>query len=61
MFKNILSILFLAAASPFALSLVSAIVKLVADMSQVVPTQRAYDFSFVHDAELQLNKQGWKP
>jgi hypothetical protein len=38
-----------------------AIVKLVAEVSHVVPTQRAYDFSFVLDAEQQLNKQGWKP
>lgn len=38
-----------------------AIVKLVAEVSQVVPPQRAYDFSFVRDAERQLDKQGWKP
>jgi hypothetical protein len=23
--------------------------------------QRAYDFSFIRQAEQQLNKQGWKP
>ena len=38
-----------------------AIVKLVAEVSHVVPPQRAYDFSFVREAEQQLNKQGWKP
>ena len=38
-----------------------AIVKLVAEVSHVVPPQRAYDFSFVREAEQQLNKPGWKP
>ncbi len=38
-----------------------AIVKLVAEVSHVVPPQRAYDFSFVREAEQQLSKQGWKP
>jgi ABC-type nitrate/sulfonate/bicarbonate transport system substrate-binding protein len=38
-----------------------AIVKLVAEVNDVVPPQRAYDFSFVRQAEQQLNKQGWKP
>jgi len=38
-----------------------AIVKLVADVAEVVPTQKAYDFSFARQAEQQLNKQGWKP
>lgn len=38
-----------------------AIVKLVAEVSEVVAPQRAYDFSFARQAELQLNKQGWKP
>jgi ABC-type nitrate/sulfonate/bicarbonate transport system substrate-binding protein len=38
-----------------------AIVKLVAEVNEVVPPQRAYDFSFVRQAEQQLNKQGWKP
>jgi len=38
-----------------------AIVALVADVSTVVPPQRAYDFSFARQAEQQLNKQGWKP
>ena len=37
------------------------IVKLVVDVRHVVPPQRAYDFSFVREAEQQLNKQGWKP
>jgi NitT/TauT family transport system substrate-binding protein len=38
-----------------------AIVKLVAEVSEVVAPQRAYDFSFARQAEQQLNKQGWKP
>jgi NitT/TauT family transport system substrate-binding protein len=38
-----------------------AIVKLVAEVNEVVPPQRAYDFSFVRQAEQHLNKQGWKP
>ncbi len=38
-----------------------AIVAQVADVSAVVPPRRAYDFSFVRQAEQQLNKQGWKP
>lgn len=38
-----------------------AIVKLVAEVNEVVPPQRAYDFSFMRQAEQQLNKQGWKP
>src|SRR5882724_317260 len=37
-----------------------AIVKLVAEVNEIVPPQRAYDFSFVRQAEQQLNKQGWK-
>jgi len=38
-----------------------AIVKLVAEVNETVPPQRAYDFTFVRQAEQQLNKQGWKP
>ena len=38
-----------------------AIVALVADVNTVIPPQRAYDFSFVRQAEQQLNKHGWKP
>jgi NitT/TauT family transport system substrate-binding protein len=38
-----------------------AIVKLVAQVNDVIPPQRAYDFSFVRQAEQQLGKQGWKP
>ena len=38
-----------------------AIVKLVAEVNEIVPPQRAYDFSFVRQAEQQLSKQGWKP
>jgi NitT/TauT family transport system substrate-binding protein len=38
-----------------------AIVRLVAEVNDVVPPQRAYDFSFARQAEQQLNKQNWKP
>jgi NitT/TauT family transport system substrate-binding protein len=38
-----------------------AIVKLVVEVNDVIPPQRAYDFSFVRQAEQQLSKQGWKP
>ena len=38
-----------------------AIVAQVADVNEVVPPKRAYDFSFAIQAEQQLNKQGWKP
>jgi NitT/TauT family transport system substrate-binding protein len=38
-----------------------AIVRLVAEVNEVVPTQRAYDFSFARQAEQQLIKQNWKP
>lgn len=38
-----------------------AIVRLVAEVNEVVPPQRAYDFSFARQAEQQLNKQNWKP
>jgi ABC-type nitrate/sulfonate/bicarbonate transport system substrate-binding protein len=38
-----------------------AIVKLVAEINEVVPNNRAYDFSFARQAEAQLNKAGWKP
>jgi hypothetical protein len=35
-----------------------AIVKLVAEVIDVIPAQRAYDFSFVRQAEPQLSKLG---
>ena len=38
-----------------------AIVRLVAEVNDVVPPQRAYDFSFARQAEQHLNKQSWKP
>ena len=38
-----------------------AIVKLVAEVGEVVPNNKAYDFSAARQAEAQLNKQGWKP
>lgn len=38
-----------------------AIVAQVADVNEVVPIRKAYDFSFARQAEQQLDKQGWKP
>ena len=38
-----------------------AIVAQVADVAEIIPPKRAYDFSFARDADQQLNKQGWKP
>jgi hypothetical protein len=38
-----------------------AIVAQVADVAEVIPPKRAYDFTFAREAEQQLNKQGWKP
>jgi NitT/TauT family transport system substrate-binding protein len=38
-----------------------AIVKLVAEVNEVVPIQRAYDFSFVRQAQQQLDRANWKP
>ena len=38
-----------------------AIVAQVADVVEVIPPKRAYDFSFARQAEQELNKQGWKP
>ena len=38
-----------------------AIVKLVAEVNEVVPIQRAYDFSFVRGAQQQLDRANWKP
>lgn len=38
-----------------------AIVAQVADVAEVIPPKRAYDFSFAIQAEQQLNKQNWKP
>lgn len=38
-----------------------AIVAQVAEVNEVVPIKRAYDFSYAIQAEQQLNKQGWKP
>jgi ABC-type nitrate/sulfonate/bicarbonate transport system substrate-binding protein len=38
-----------------------AIVRLVAEVNEVVPPKRAYDFSWARQAEQQLNKTGWKP
>jgi len=38
-----------------------AIVAQVADVNEIVPIKRAYDFSYAIQAEQQLNKQGWKP
>ena len=38
-----------------------AIVREIAGVSEVVPIQRAYDFSFARQADQQLTKAGWKP
>ena len=38
-----------------------AIVAQVAEVAEVVPPRRAYDFSFARAAEQQLTKQSWKP
>jgi NitT/TauT family transport system substrate-binding protein len=38
-----------------------AIVRQVVNASETVPIARAYDFSFAHEADQQLNKAGWKP
>ena len=38
-----------------------AIVAQVADVAEIVPPKRAYDFSFAREADQQLSKKGWKP
>jgi len=38
-----------------------AIVAQVAEVAEVIPPKRAYDFTFAREAEQLLNKQGWKP
>jgi ABC-type nitrate/sulfonate/bicarbonate transport system substrate-binding protein len=38
-----------------------AIVREIAGVSEVVPIQRAYDFSFASQADQQLTKDGWRP
>ena len=38
-----------------------AIVRQVVNGNETVPIARAYDFSFAHEADQQLNKAGWKP
>ena len=38
-----------------------AIVAQVADVAEIVPPKRAYDFSFAREADQQLRTQGWKP
>jgi ABC-type nitrate/sulfonate/bicarbonate transport system substrate-binding protein len=37
------------------------IIRQVVNGAEPVPTARAYDFSFAHDADRQLTKAGWKP
>jgi hypothetical protein len=37
------------------------IIRQVVNSSETVPATRAYDFSFAHEADQQLNKSGWKP
>jgi ABC-type nitrate/sulfonate/bicarbonate transport system substrate-binding protein len=38
-----------------------AIVRQVINGNETVPIAKAYDFSFAHEADQQLNKAGWKP
>jgi ABC-type nitrate/sulfonate/bicarbonate transport system substrate-binding protein len=38
-----------------------AIVRQVVNASETIPISKAYDFSFAHEADQQLNKSGWKP
>jgi ABC-type nitrate/sulfonate/bicarbonate transport system substrate-binding protein len=38
-----------------------AIVRQVINGNETVATAKAYDFSFAHEADQQLNKAGWKP
>jgi ABC-type nitrate/sulfonate/bicarbonate transport system substrate-binding protein len=37
------------------------IVRQVANSNDTIPTAKAYDFSFAHEADRQLNQAGWKP
>lgn len=37
------------------------IIRQVVNANEIVPSAKAYDFSFAHDADQQLNKTGWKP
>jgi NitT/TauT family transport system substrate-binding protein len=37
------------------------IIRQVVNANEAVPTSKAYDFSFAHEADQQLNKTGWKP
>jgi hypothetical protein len=37
------------------------IIRQVANAAEAIPNAKAYDFSFAHDADQQLNKPGWKP
>jgi ABC-type nitrate/sulfonate/bicarbonate transport system substrate-binding protein len=38
-----------------------AIVRQVINGNETIPITKAYDFSFAHEADQQLNKAGWKP
>jgi ABC-type nitrate/sulfonate/bicarbonate transport system substrate-binding protein len=38
-----------------------AIVRQVVNANETAPISKAYDFSFAHEADQQLNKAGWKP
>jgi NitT/TauT family transport system substrate-binding protein len=38
-----------------------AIIRQVTNTNESLPNARAYDFSFAHDADQQLNKAAWKP
>jgi len=37
------------------------IIRQVVEGKEIIPPNRAYDFSFALDADQQLNKMGWKP
>ena len=37
------------------------IIRQVAAVKEELPTRRAYDFSFAHEADCQLNQADWRP
>jgi len=37
------------------------IMRQIADVSELVPISRGYDFSFAHEADRLLNETGWRP
>ena len=38
-----------------------SIIRQIADVSEPIPIDRAYDFSFAYEADKQLNQAGWRP